>query len=72
MKKSLFFAVLVLLLCSVSYVSAETYQYDKLNRLTKVIYEDGSYISYEYDASGNLSKIIRTTAQGNRRTYLLQ
>ena len=25
---------------------AETYEYDSLNRVTKVIYEDGSYVTY--------------------------
>ncbi|OGW16910.1 MAG: hypothetical protein A3G93_08880 [Nitrospinae bacterium RIFCSPLOWO2_12_FULL_45_22] len=29
------------------------YEYDKLNRLTKVIYEDGSSIIYKYDEMGN-------------------
>jgi len=30
------------------------YEYDKLNRLTKVIYGDGSTISYKYDKNGNI------------------
>ena len=30
------------------------YEYDKLNRLTKVIYGDGSTVSYEYDKNGNI------------------
>ncbi|WP_207717373.1 RHS repeat domain-containing protein [Anaerosporobacter faecicola] len=34
-----------------------TYTYDKLGRLIKVIYEDGSYIEYEYDANGNITNI---------------
>ena len=34
---------------------AENYEYDKLNRVTKVIYEDGSYVTYEYDANGNIT-----------------
>jgi len=34
---------------------AETYEYDKLNRLTKVVYNDGSCIEYEYDANGNMT-----------------
>lgn len=35
-------------------VQAANYEYDKLNRLTKVTYEDGSYVTYEYDANGNI------------------
>ena len=33
----------------------DRYVYDKLNRLTKVLYEDGSYVTYEYDANGNIT-----------------
>ncbi len=32
----------------------ETYEYDDLNRVTKVIYDDQSYTLYEYDANGNI------------------
>lgn len=39
---------------STLYSMAEEYEYDDLNRVTKVIYEDGSYIEYEYDKNGNL------------------
>lgn len=33
---------------------AETYEYDNLNRVTKVIYDDQSFTIYEYDANGNI------------------
>lgn len=33
---------------------AETYAYDRAGRVTQVTYDDGSSISYEYDAAGNL------------------
>ena len=33
---------------------AETYEYDDLNRVTKVIYDDQSFTIYEYDANGNI------------------
>ncbi len=36
-------------------VHAETYEYDALNRVTKVIYDDQSYTVYEYDANGNIT-----------------
>lgn len=32
---------------------AQTYTYDNLNRLTKVVYENGTTITYTYDALGN-------------------
>ena len=35
-----------------------SYQYDKLNRVTKVIYASGESITYEYDAGGNLLKVV--------------
>lgn len=33
------------------------YTYDDLNRLTKVQYQNGSAIFYEYDAAGNITSI---------------
>ena len=37
---------------------AENYEYDELNRVTKVIYDDGSYVTYVYDNNGNVIDII--------------
>lgn len=34
-------------------ISAQTYTYDKNNRLTKVVYDNGTTITYSYDAMGN-------------------
>ena len=54
--------------------SAETYEYDQLNRVSRVIYDDGSCQTYTYDANGNLKeitsydssgKIIKTEDTGN-------
>ncbi len=36
-------------------VNAESYEYDKLGRVRKVTYDDGSCIIYEYDANGNIT-----------------
>jgi YD repeat-containing protein len=30
-----------------------TYVYDELNRLIRIIYEDGRIVNYTYDAAGN-------------------
>jgi len=35
-------------------VAAETYTYDDTGRLTSVVYDDGSSITYSYDNNGNL------------------
>jgi YD repeat-containing protein len=33
--------------------AARSYQYDKLNRLERIDYEDDSYVTYTYDKDGN-------------------
>lgn len=55
---------LMILLSSTMMLQAETYEYDKLNRLKKVTYEDTSNITYEYDTHGNIVKIVKRTASG--------
>lgn len=42
-------------------VHGEEYEYDALNRVVKVIYEDGSYVEYSYDSNGNIVKITMYT-----------
>lgn len=37
---------------------AITYEYDELNRLKRVIYDNGASIIYEYDAAGNIVSVI--------------
>lgn len=51
------FAVLTLVFIIGWDVNAETYEYDKLNRISKVTYEDGIYSVYSYDANGNMTKV---------------
>ncbi|MEW6745503.1 MAG: RHS repeat domain-containing protein [Planctomycetota bacterium] len=46
-------AVVVLVIGFASTAPATTYEYDSLNRLTKVIYDNGVTIIYEYDKAGN-------------------
>ena len=50
---SLLFLFIVLIKAD---VQADTYVYDDLNRVVKVIYDDQSYMIYEYDANGNMTK----------------
>lgn len=42
------------LLCGAACHAATQYTYDALNRLTKVVYDDGRSIEYRYDAAGNM------------------
>ena len=39
-------------------VNGEEYEYDVLNRVVKVIYDDGGYVEYIYDSNGNIVKTI--------------
>ena len=52
--------LLALIFCVESVASAAvvTYEYDPLHRLTKVIYDDGTSITYEYDAAGNRVSVV--------------
>ena len=45
-----------------SATESKTFSYDKLNRLTRVDYSDGTYEAYTYDAMGN--RLTMTTAAG--------
>ena len=47
----------ILLMANIMEIHAEEYEYDMLNRVKKVIYEDGSYVEYEYDKNGNIVDI---------------
>ena len=46
-------------------VAGETYTYGDTGRLTGVIYDDGSSITYSYDNNGNLLLIEQTAANVN-------
>lgn len=39
------------------------YEYDELNRVTKVIYPDGTVVTYQYDKNGNLIETIVSTTE---------
>ncbi|MEW6746637.1 MAG: RHS repeat domain-containing protein [Planctomycetota bacterium] len=46
-------AVIAFLLLASSSLFAITYEYDQLNRLKKVTYDNGTVIEFTYDAAGN-------------------
>ena len=54
MKRKLLY-ILVLLFADLQ-TFAQTYTYDNLNRLTKVVYVNGTTVTYTYDALGNRTK----------------
>ena len=51
--KSIIISVLVLAVHHIYAQSVSTYQYDELNRLTSVAYDNGITVTYTYDALGN-------------------
>jgi len=59
MKKTTNFKIiLTILLLGASVCLATQYQYDNLNRLSRVTLDDGTKIVYSYDTSGNRSQNI--------------
>ena len=52
--------VLVLLLIGGPVCFAAQYEYDSLNRISSVSYDDGIKIVYSYDSSGNYSQKVIT------------
>lgn len=55
----LVWALLVLWLSSAGAVTYD-YEYDELNRLTRVVYDETTSIEYTYDAVGNRTRRIST------------
>ena len=48
---------------------AQTYTYDNLNRLTKVVYDNGTTITYSFDALGNRTSKKVTGATAPKESY---
>lgn len=65
MKKSHFIGLFVVLFLLIvpDYVFASTYEYDELNRLKVVIYDNGDKEEYFYDENGNITEIRKTYAE---------
>jgi YD repeat-containing protein len=40
--------------------AGERYEYDRAGRLVKVVYDDGSTITYTYDKNGNIVAVVTT------------
>lgn len=51
-------------------VYGETYEYDPLNRIQKVYYDDGSVASYSYDANGNIQNVNLFQQWENKATNI--
>ena len=58
-------ALLLALLLTPSLIAAVTYEYDELNRLTRVVYDDGKTITYAYDAAGNITATNEVKDRGD-------
>lgn len=60
------FYILVLLSVTLQ-TFAQTFTYDNLNRLTKVVYDNGTTITYTFDALGN--RITKKVTGATSTTY---
>ncbi|CAK0753889.1 exported hypothetical protein [Gammaproteobacteria bacterium] len=65
------FVYLALWACSISNVLAITYTYDSLNRLVAVVYDDGKRIDYDYDPTGNITKMAFAAGSPNGNDVVL-
>src|SRR6476661_9663076 len=69
-KRAILLAACVGLVSAAPAARAAQYEYDALNRVTKVTYADGHYVSYRYDPTGNITSVItvgRSSAQVSAR-----
>ncbi len=53
--------IALMFLSVIAYAGSVTYEYDELNRLKKVTYEDGRVIQYTYDGDGNRTALYVNT-----------
>ena len=66
LKSTILLAACAALIMAATTAHAARYEYDALNRVTKVTYENGHTVSYRYDAAGNITSVItvgRSSAQ---------
>lgn len=70
MKINIIFLLLAFLLpLQVNAQTEVSYTYDNLNRLTKVVYSNGTTITYTYDALGN--RLTKTVTGATAQTYTI-
>ena len=63
--------VIAACLCSTPSLAATSYQYDALGRLISVTYDDGSQMTYTYDAAGNRTQVVRTGSTAGSRVVVI-
>ena len=63
MKRNVVISILCLITLGAFAQSTNTYEYDNLNRLTKVTYANGAEVQYTYDAVGN--RLTKTMSGAN-------
>ena len=57
------------LLFAATQLFAQTYTYDNLNRLTKVVYPNGTTVTYTFDALGN--RTAKKVTGSNAETFTI-
>ena len=60
MKQIISVLIVTASICSTFCLASIQYDYDTQHRLIRVVYEDGTTIEYEYDASGNRTRRVST------------
>ena len=63
--------ILIVFTCCPASAAVLTYQYDTLNRLTRVERSDGSVTVYEYDELGNRKRMVVTNNTSVPRAIFL-
>ncbi|MDV6333265.1 RHS repeat domain-containing protein [Asticcacaulis sp. 201] len=58
--KLLWLALASVLVGSPALAGDTTYKYDALGRVIEVNYPDGTKITYQYDAAGNRTQVVKT------------